>query len=83
MIMQTQLPTFNVQPLPKKYLMFNKLCTTYLHLMSPYWYSTSYARPIKKKKKKLTMHANNSWQYIYHIPLRSTIHDSNTAANQI
>ena len=32
------------------------------------------------------MHANNSWQYIYHIPLPaliSTIHGSNTVANQL
>ena len=50
--------------------------------MSLYWYSTSNARPIKKKKK-LAMHANNSWQFIYHSPLRATIHGSNTPANQL
>ena len=33
--------------------------------MSTYCYSASYARP---KQKKLAMHANNSRQYIYHIP---------------
>ena len=41
---------------------------------------------LSKTKKKLAMHANNSWQYIYHIPLPaliSTIHGSNTVANQL